>query len=155
MKTHHDIFFMKMALEQAKKAKNINEVPVGAVLVKEGKVIASGFNQKETLNRAQAHAEFIAIEKAEKKLNTWRLNDCSLYVSLEPCLMCAGLIFSTRIKRLIYGCKDPKRGAMDSLLTLSKENKLNHRIQVTSGILNTECSALLKQFFGNQRKHKN
>ena len=149
-----DIFFMKMALKQAKNAQKINEVPVGAVLVKGEKLIATGFNQKEKLNKASAHAEFMAIEMASKKLKSWRLSDCSLYVSLEPCLMCAGLIFSSRIGNLIYGCKDPKEGSMDSLIKLSKENRLNHRVQVLSGILSDESSLLIRQFFRTKKSKK-
>ena len=151
MAKNHDLIFMQKALQLAKQAKQQGEVPVGAVLVHNYQVIAVAFNQKEQKKQATAHAEILAIQEAEQKLNRWRLNDCELYVTLEPCVMCAGAIISARIRRLIYACKDPKAGAVCSLYQLTQDPRLNHQVLVTEGLLAEESSALLKSFFQERR----
>ena len=151
MKEPDDLIFMKEALELAKKAKAQDEVPVGAVIVCNNKIIASAFNQKESLKKATAHAEILALEEASRKLQQWRLNDCTLYVTLEPCLMCAGALVATRLKRLVYSSKDPKAGAVHSLYQITQDPRLNHRIDVSYGLLQEESSKLLKEFFREKR----
>jgi tRNA(adenine34) deaminase len=146
-----DTLFMQKALREALKAYNKNEVPVGAVVVKEGEIIARGFNNRENSNDPLGHAEIIAIKRAAKRLGRWRLNDCTLYVTLEPCLMCAGAIINARLKRLVYGCPDPKAGAIESLYHIAEDKRLNHRVEVTRGILAAECSEILKGFFAQRR----
>lgn len=145
--------FMKEALKEAKKAYEKLEVPVGAVIVKDGKVIARAHNLKETKNIATAHAEILAIEKASKKLNSWRLIDCDMYVTLEPCTMCMGAIISARIKNLYIGALDPKTGACGSFVNLS-ELKYNHTVNIFKGILQDECEYILKDFFKKLRRNK-
>ena len=147
-----DVFFMEKALALAKKAKEQGEVPVGAVMVYGGRIIAQAFNQKEMLKKATAHAEILTIEKACLKLNNWRLNDCALYVTLEPCPMCAGALVACRLKKLVYACKDPKAGAAHSLYRITQDPRLNHRVEVCHGILQEESSRLLKDFFRERRK---
>ena len=147
-----DMIFMKMALKLAKQAEKKEEVPVGAVIVREQKVIASTFNQKESLTRATAHAEILAIEKASSKLGYWRLNDCTIYVTLEPCPMCAGALVAARLKRLVYACKDPKAGAVHSLYQIPQDPRLNHYIEIHSGVLEKQSTTLLKEFFRKKRK---
>ncbi len=144
-------FFMKEALIEAQKAYEIREVPIGAVVVRNGEIIGRGHNQRETSKRAIAHAEILAIDDACKSLNGWRLIDCDLYVTLEPCIMCGGAIYQSRIGRLIYGANDIKSGAFGSLYDLSLDNRLNHQVQKISGVLEQECSILLKQFFKELR----
>ncbi len=146
--------YMKKALLQAKKAYNKMEVPVGAVIVKDGKVIASAYNQKETKFDTTKHAEITAIQKASKKLNSWRLNDCEMYVTLEPCPMCAGAIIQSRIKKVYYGTPDEKTGAVGSKLNLFKDYKFNHKVEVENGILEKECKELLQSFFKELRNLK-
>lgn len=143
---------MKKALKLAEKAGEMGEVPVGALIVREDKIIAEAFNQKEFFKKATAHAEIFAIEQASLKLNDWRLNDCTLYVTLEPCPMCAGAILASRLKRLVYACKDPKAGAVHSLYQILEDLRLNHRVEVHQGTLAEESSKLLKNFFQNKRK---
>ena len=143
--------FMKQALIQAQKAYDIEEIPVGAVIVKDGEVIAKAFNKKETNNNPIAHAEILAIEKATKKLNKWRLEDCDLYVTLEPCPMCAGAIIQARLKNLYIGTMDPKSGACGSVLDLSKEFPFNHKVNTIVGIKKLECEKILKDFFKQLR----
>ncbi len=145
--------FMIEALKEAKKAYEKDEVPVGAVIVKNGKVIAKAHNLKETKNSAIAHAEILAIEKANKKLNSWRLIDCDMYVTLEPCTMCMGAIISARIRNLYVGTLDPKTGACGSFVDLSK-NKYNHTVNIFKGILKDKCEYILKDFFKELRKKK-
>lgn len=145
---------MKKALNLAEKAEKMGEVPVGAVLIYKNKIIASAFNQKESLKKATAHAEILAIEKASSKLGCWRLNDCTLYVTLEPCLMCAGALVAARLKRLVYACKDPKAGAVHSLYQITQDPRLNHYMDIHSGILQEESTQLLKEFFRKKRKSK-
>ena len=147
--------FMKEALKEAKKAYNINEVPVGAVIVNDGKIIARGYNKKETENNSLNHAELIAIKKASKKLNSWRLTNCIMYVTLEPCSMCAGALIQSRIKKLVIGTMDEKTGACGSVLNLLEDYEFNHKIQIEKGILEKECSLILKNFFKNLRNIKN
>ena len=138
----------------AEKAGERGEIPVGAVLVCRQTIISRGFNQKEKLQNPTRHAEIIALEAASLKLKSWRLNECRLYVSLEPCLMCAGALIQARIQRLIYAAPDPKAGAVDSLYQTLKDPRLNHRIKTTSGILEKQSSELLKAFFQKRRAKK-
>ena len=147
-------YFMKQALKEAKKAYNKMEVPVGAIIVKNGKIIARGYNQKETKYDTTKHAEIIAIQKASKKLKSWRLLDCEMYVTLEPCSMCAGAIINSRIKKLYIGTMDEKTGAAGSKLNLFKDYKFNHNVEVETGILKDECEGILKNFFKFLRKEK-
>ncbi len=147
--------FMKEALKEAKKAYEKLEVPVGAVIVKDGKIIARGHNLKETKKDTTKHAEIIAIEKASKKLGAWRLLDCEMYVTLEPCSMCAGAMVNSRIKKLYIGALDEKTGAVGSVLNLLEDYKFNHNIEVEKGILKEDCEKILKDFFKNLRRIKN
>lgn len=145
--------FMRAALEEAEKAKNEKEVPVGAVIVYEGKIISTGRNRREALKNSVFHAEIEAIHRACKKLGRWRLSDCSLYVTLEPCPMCTGAIINSRISNLIYGASDPKAGSCGSVINLF-DLPYNHKPQVTSGVLKEECSEILSSFFKELRKQK-
>lgn len=145
--------FMLEALKEALKAEKKGEVPVGAVVVKEGKVISRGHNLRETTHDPTAHAEIIAIKKAAKKLKNWRLTGCTLYVTIEPCPMCASAIVLARIDRVVYGTEDPKAGAVKSLYELLNDKRLNHQVkEVVSGILKEECSKIIKSFFKNLRE---
>ena len=144
---------MQEALKEAQKAFQEDEVPVGAVIVHEGKIIAHGHNQIERLKDPTAHAEMIAITSAASYLGTKWLNAASLYVTIEPCSMCAGALVLARIKNLYFGVSDPKTGACGSVVNIANHKKLNHRIKVTQGILETECSSLLKDFFKKKRKN--
>ena len=146
-------FFMKEALKEAKKAYKKDEVPVGAVIVKDGEIIARAHNLREKKQSATAHAEILAIEKASKKLNSWRLIDCDMYVTLEPCTMCMGAIISSRIKNLYIGALDPKTGACGSFVDLSAL-KYNHIVNVYKGILAEESEYIIKRFFKNLRRNK-
>lgn len=146
--------FMKEALRMAQRAKDKDEVPIGCVIVKDGKVIARGWNERETKQLSSAHAEMRAIEKACKKIGSWRLEDCDLYVTLEPCPMCAGAIIQSRIRNVYYGAADPKGGSVDSLVQLFKIQNYNHHPEATGGILEDECSRLLKDFFKEKRIKK-
>jgi len=146
-----DIKYMKLALKEAKKAYDLKEVPVGCVIVLDNKVIARGYNKRETLESSLAHAEIIAIKKASKKLNSWRLDDCILYVTLEPCVMCSGAIIQSRIKRVVYGAKDPRFGMHKSLFNIF-DIKFNHEVDINGGILELECSNLMKSFFKELRE---
>lgn len=144
--------FMKEALKEARKAYKKEEVPIGAVIVKDNKIIARAHNLREKKKQAIAHAEILAIEKACKKLGAWRLADCDLYVTLEPCTMCAGAIINARIKNLYIGAMDEKGGTVGSKITLLKDIKLNHNVEIESGILKEECSKILKDFFKELRQ---
>ena len=146
--------FMKEALKEAKKALQIEEIPVGAVIVKDGKIIARGYNKKENKKNAIKHAEIIAIEKASKKLENWRLIDCEMYVTVEPCVMCAGAILSSRIKKVYIGTDDNRMGAVGSVLNIFDDYTFNHKVQYEKGILKKECEQLIKDFFKNLRKNK-
>jgi len=149
-----DSYWMGKALNLARKAENIAEVPIGAVIVKDGTIIGRGFNQRESRNDPSAHAEMIAIRQAARKLNAWRLSGATLYVTLEPCPMCMGAILLARIERIVFGCFDPKGGAAGSLYNLAADPRFNHQAALTSGILGEECSALLSDFFLNLRREK-
>ena len=149
-----DIRFITKALELAEEAKKIDEVPVGALIVKEGKIISVGHNLKEKEQNSIKHAEMEAISKACKELGTWRLTDCTLYVTLEPCLMCSGAIYQSRITRVVYGCSDPKGGALGTLYEIHNDKRLNHNFSVKSSILQDECSKILKDYFKEKRKKK-
>jgi len=146
--------FMKEALKEAKKAYDKLEVPVGAIIVKDGKIIARGHNLKETKFDTTNHAEIIAIQKASKKLKSWRLLDCEMYVTLEPCSMCAGAIINSRIKKVYIGANDEKTGAVGSVLNLFEDYKFNHNVEFEKGILKEDCENILKDFFKNLRKIK-
>ncbi len=143
---------MKLALKEAHKAAAIDEVPVGAVIVLNDKVIARGFNKREINNDPLGHAEMIAIRKASKKLNNWRLVDCELYVTVEPCAMCAGAIMWSRLKRVVYGTGDPKGGAMGEAFNLFDERIVNHIPEIKGGVLAKECKEVIQSFFRNKRK---
>lgn len=145
---------MQLALKEAEKAKEIDEVPVGAVIVKDGKVIARAHNLKEKKKLSYAHAEMLAIEKASKKTGNSYLNDCDLYVTLEPCMMCTGNIVLSRIRHVYYGTKDPKGGCMNSVIQLEEVKKINHHPQITYGVLQEECATILKSFFKLKRELK-
>jgi len=142
---------MKQALELAQQVQHQGEVPVGAVLVREGTMIARGFNQRESSQKATDHAEMAVIDQGCQLLGGWRLDDCTMYVTLEPCLMCAGAILQARLKRLVYACANPKAGAVHSLYHVLEDPRLNHRVAVTKGVLQKESSQLLKAFFQQQR----
>ena len=145
---------MKEALKEAKKAYDKLEIPVGAVIVKDGKIIARAHNSKEEKQDTTRHAEIIAIQRASKKLQNWRLNDCEMYVTLEPCPMCAGAIIQSRIKKVYIGAMDEKTGACGSVLNLLSDYKFNHVVEVESGFLKEECEKMLKDFFKLLRKIK-
>lgn len=142
---------MKEAIKQAKKAEQIDDVPVGAVIALDGKIIARGYNKRTRNEQTADHAEMIAIRKACKKVGSWRLEDCTMYVTLEPCPMCAGAIFQSRMKRVVYGARDLKAGALGSKIDLFSIEGLNHYPEIEGGILEEECSQLLKQFFKKLR----
>ncbi len=144
---------MQLALEQAKLAESLGEVPVGALIVKDGEVIAAAHNQPIGLHDPSAHAEIQAIRKAAKILGNYRLVDCTLYVTLEPCVMCTGAIQHARIAQLVYGAKDPKTGACGSVVNLMTEDKLNHHTAVIAGVLAEPCGEMLSQFFKRRRKN--
>ena len=143
---------MRLALREAERAFEAQEVPVGAVIVHAGKVIGKGFNQREKLEDPTAHAEMLAITAAAQELNSWRLEDCTLYVTLEPCPMCAGAIVNARVKRVVFGAADPKAGACGSLMNVVQDARLNHRVELVAGVLADEAGAILKQFFRTRRK---
>lgn len=147
----NDEYFMQIAIREAEAAAACGEVPVGAVLVIDGDIIAQAHNMKETLLDPTAHAEMIAIRKSCEKLKRWRLTGATMYVTLEPCPMCAGAIVQSRIDRLVYGAKDSKAGAVDSLFNMLQNDALNHQLQVKSGVLAKECSEVLKEFFQVKR----
>lgn len=148
-----DIIFMKKALDEARLAFEKGEVPIGAVIVKDGEVIASAHNLRETEHSATAHAELLAIQKACEVLGGWRLSGCELYVTLEPCPMCAGAIINSRIDRVVFGSKDEKAGACGSVMNLFAAD-FNHRPKLTVGVLEKECSSILKEFFASLREKK-
>ena len=149
-----DIYWMEKAIEQAKKAEAINEVPIGAVIVHDGEVIGRGYNRRETDQHSQAHAEMMAILEANQTIGSWRLENFTLYVTLEPCPMCAGAIVQSRIPRVVYGAADPKAGCAGTLLNLLDEKRFNHQSEVVPGVLQEQCAELLKTFFKNLRNRK-
>jgi tRNA(adenine34) deaminase len=146
-----DEYFMRMALDEASIAYNEGEVPVGAILVKNGKIIAMAHNQREISKDPTGHAEVIALKQGSKEEDNWRLTDFTLYVTKEPCIMCAGAMVNARLGRLVYGCKDDKGGAVNSLYSVLSDKRLNHQVEVLSGVLEEECSEILKKFFRNRR----
>ncbi len=147
-----DEWFMQLALEQAYEAMAQDEVPVGAVIVRRERVIGTGYNQREQLKDPTAHAEMIAITQAASTLQSWRLEDCTLYVTLEPCPMCAGAILQSRVPRLVFGTADPKAGAVQSLYQLLSDSRLNHRVEVRWGLLGEACGKVLSDFFEQKRR---
>lgn len=146
--------FMREALKEAEKAKAIEEVPIGAVIVKEGKIIGRGYNQRESTNRAITHAEILAIDDANKHLDNWRLEECALFVTLEPCSMCSGAIILSRIPYVYYGASDYKGGTAGTLMNLLNEPRFNHQPELEPGVLQEECSELLTRFFKDLRVKK-
>ena len=143
---------MKEALKEASKAYKEDEIPVGCVIVKDGKIIARAHNRKVNKNNTLYHAELIAIDKASKKLDSWRLTGCEMYVTLEPCPMCAGALINSRMSKLYIGTKDPKAGACGSVLNLFSDYKFNHKVEVEYGVLQKECEKILKEFFKELRE---
>ncbi|UTR12413.1 tRNA adenosine(34) deaminase TadA [Evansella sp. LMS18] len=146
--------YMETALKEARKAGDLGEVPIGAVIVKDGRIIASGHNLREAGQSATAHAELLAIEKACEAVGSWRLEECTLYVTLEPCPMCAGAIIQARLPRVVYGAADPKAGCCGTLMNLLDEPRFNHRAVVSSGVLKEDCAFLLTDFFRKLREQK-
>lgn len=144
--------YMRQAIVQAKKALQLNEVPIGCVIVCDGKVIARGYNRRNTDNSTLSHAEILAIKKASKKLGDWRLEDCVMYVTLEPCQMCAGAIVQARMKEVVIGAMNPKAGCAGSILNLLNMKAFNHQVTITANILEEECAGLLKSFFSSLRR---
>lgn len=149
-----DIAFMQLALEEARQAERENEVPIGAVVVYEGRVIARAHNRRETDKDPKAHAEFLAMEEASRVLDAWRLTGCTVYVTLEPCIMCAGLMHQARISRCVYATADPKAGACGSLYHIHDDGRLNHSFEITAGVLAKESAQLLQNFFARRRAER-
>lgn len=149
-----DESFMKQAVKQAKKAYDKLETPIGCVIVHEDKIIARGYNKRNMKKNTLAHAEILAINKASKVLGDWRLEDCTMYVTLEPCPMCAGAIVQARIPRVVIGSMNPKAGCTGSVLNLLQQDGLNHQVEITKGVLAEECSGLMTSFFRELRKKK-
>lgn len=147
-------FFMKEAIEEAKKALAKDEVPIGAVIVKDGEIIGRGHNLRETSNDATTHAEILAIRDANNAVNNWRLEECDLYVTLEPCVMCSGAAVLSRLRTIYYGPGDPKGGAAGTLMNILQDERLNHQVNVVSGVLEEDCQRLLKDFFKALRERK-
>lgn len=144
--------FMPVAIDQAEISRQNGDVPVGAVIVQKGRLIAKAYNQREQLNDPTAHAEIIALTQAAEAVGNWRLEGCTIYVTLEPCAMCAGALVLARIDRLVYGCQDPKTGACGSLYNIVQDGRLNHRLEVTSGVMQDECRRQLQEFFAHRRQ---
>ncbi len=145
---------MRLAIDEARAAAMAGEIPVGAVVVAKGVVLGRAHNLREERQSALAHAEILAIESASARLKSWRLEECTMYVTLEPCIMCVGAILQARLARLVFGCLDPKAGAVRSLYRLCEDARLNHRLPATEGVLGEECSKLLSDFFSGLRKTK-
>ena len=146
--------YMKMAIKQAKKAYALDEVPIGCVIVQNDKIIARGYNRRNTDKNTLAHAELSAIKKASKKTGDWRLEDCTMYVTLEPCQMCAGAIVQSRLKKVVIACMNPKAGCAGSVLNLLQMKQFNHQVEMETGILEEECSQMLSSFFKELRQKK-
>ena len=146
--------YMRLALAEARAALDVDEVPVGAVIVRRGRVIAAAHNQREVLRDPTAHAEMIAITQAAQAVGDWRLEDCALYVTLEPCAMCAGAIVLARIPTLVFGARDPKTGACGSVFSIVTDPRLNHRAELVEGVLERECASLLRDFFATKRNDR-
>ncbi len=147
-----DTKFMKEAIKQARKAYELGEVPIGAVIVKDGKIIARAYNKREVLMSAHAHAEMLAIQKACKKENNWRLSGCTLYVTLEPCPMCAGAVINSRIDKIVYGAENPQSGACGTKISLPQMSLLNHTPEISGGVMQEECASIMNEFFKAVRK---
>jgi tRNA(adenine34) deaminase len=150
----NDAFFMREALRQARKAAKAGEVPIGAIVVRAGKIIARACNQVELLKDATAHAEMLALTQAEEAVGDWRLTECDLYVTKEPCAMCAGALVHTRVRRVIFGCTDPVAGAAGSVINLLQMPGFNHRCDIAPGVLQDECAAILQDFFRQRRNQQ-
>ena len=146
--------FMREAIKQAKKAEDLDEVPIGCVIVHEGKIIARGYNKRNTMKCTLAHAELLAIRKACKKLGDWRVEECTMYITLEPCQMCAGAIVQARIPRVVIGASNKKAGCAGSIINLLQMEQFNHQVELTKGVLEEECSQMMKDFFRAMRKKK-
>lgn len=146
--------FMREAIKQAKKAAKLGEMPVGAVIVRNGEIISRGYNKRETKKNALLHAEIIAVERACKKLGGWRLPECEIYVTLEPCPMCAGAILNSRIDRVYFGAYDPKSGCAGSRINLMNMNLCNYTVEVVGGVMQEECAGLIKEFFRELRNRR-
>lgn len=149
-----DIKYMKEAIRQAKKAYALREVPIGCVIVYEDKIIGRGYNRRTIDKNTLAHAELQAIRKASRKMNDWRLEDCTMYVTLEPCQMCSGAIVQSRMKRVVVGCMNPKAGCAGSVMNLLQVPQFNHQVELTTGVMEDECSLMLKTFFKELRQKK-
>lgn len=149
-----DTFYMKEAIRQAKKAYKIKEVPIGCVIVQGDKIIARGYNKRNTKKNTLAHAELLAINKASKAIGDWRLEDCTMYITLEPCQMCAGAIVQSRMKRVVIGSMNPKAGCAGSIINLLEMKEFNHQVELEIGVLEKECTELLQQFFRELREEK-
>ncbi len=149
--TKPDETFMRVAIDQAEIARQNGDVPVGAVIVQAGRLIAKAYNQREQLKDPTAHAEIIALTQAAEAVGNWHLDDCTIYVTLEPCAMCAGALVLARMDRLVYGCEDPKAGACGSLYNIVQDGRLNHRLDITSGVMEKECRRQLQEFFQHRR----
>lgn len=147
-----DVFFMRMALEEAKKGGEEGEIPIGAILVSQGQAVAKGHNRPIGLNDPTGHAEILILRAGAEALGNYRLTDCTLYVTLEPCIMCAGAVIQARVGRLVYGADDPKSGGVRSLYSILRDKRLNHRVEVQDGVLKEECGELLRRFFKDKRK---
>lgn len=152
--TDTDAKYMKEAIRQAKKAYAIGEVPIGCVIVRDGKIISRGYNRRTIDKNTLAHAELAAIKKASKKLDDWRLEGCTMYVTLEPCQMCAGALVQSRIDRVVIGCMNPKAGCAGSILNLLQMPEFNHQVELETGVLEEECSQMMKDFFRELRETK-
>ena len=146
--------YMKEALKEASKAKKLNEVPIGCVIVKDNKIIGRGYNRRMKDKNTLSHAELNAIKKASKKLKDWRLDDCEMYVTTEPCQMCSGAIVQSRIKKVYIGCMNPKAGCAGSIMNLLQVEEFNHQVEIESGVLEEECSGILKDYFKELRNNK-
>ncbi len=149
--TKPDETFMRVAIDQAEIARQNGDVPVGAVIVQAGRLIAKAYNHREQLKYPTAHAEIIALKQAAEAVGNWHLDDCTIYVTLEPCAMCAGALVLARMDRLVYGCEDPKAGACGSLYNIVQDGRLNHRLDITSGVMEKECRRQLQEFFQHRR----
>ncbi len=147
-----DRHYMGLALKEAEKAAEEEEIPVGAIVAHQGQVIGEGHNRREALQSPTAHAEIFALQESAEHLKSWRLHECTLYVTLEPCVMCVGAMIQARIARLVFGCLDPKGGAVESLYRLCEDPRLNHNVVVTSGVLADQCSRILSDFFASLRE---
>ena len=154
MSEAEDIAYMRTCIELARQAADLGEVPIGALVVHEGEIVAQAYNRREIDADPAGHAEFLAMKLAAERLGRWRLSGCTVYVTLEPCLMCAGLMYQARIDRCVYGTADPKAGALGTLYKINEDERLNHRFEVTAGVLQEECAELLRDFFARLRGKK-